>query len=101
MSDGNRLPEEELYGASGLSLIQKLQMLAEWAPLVAQLQAVANAKNPQERALAVVKVLRWAAGKSSTELDDEALDHLEAVLKSPEGAAFYDWIVKKIEGVTA
>jgi hypothetical protein len=39
-----------------------------------------------------------AAGKSGTEVDDEALEHLEAVLKSPEGQAFFNWCVTKIDG---
>jgi hypothetical protein len=33
-----------------------------------------------------------------TELDDEALGHFEAVLRTPEGKAFFDWIVGKVSG---
>ncbi len=87
--------EEELYGA-GFPLLEKLKLLAEWAPLLARLQAVGDAKTPHERAVAVVKTLQWAAGKSATEVDDEALGHFEAVLKTPEGTAFFDWIVSQV-----
>lgn len=86
---------EEEFGA-GLSLFDKLQLLTEWAPVIGRLQAVASATNAQERATAIVKALQWAAGKSSTSMDDEALFHLEAVLNSPEGKAFFDWVVKKV-----
>lgn len=89
--------EEELYGA-GLPILEKLKMLAEWAPLLGRLQTVMDAKTPEEQALAIVRVLQWAAGKSSTELDDEALFHLEALLKSAEGKAFFGWIVQKVQG---
>lgn len=89
--------DEELYGA-GFPLIEKLKLLAEWAPLLSRLQAVGNAETPHERAVAVVKTAQWAAGKSMTELDDEALGHFEAVLKTPEGKAFFDWIVGKVSG---
>jgi hypothetical protein len=56
-----------------------------------------DAKTPQYRAKAIVKALQWAAGKSATTVDDEALFHLEAVLLSPEGAAFFDWLVAKVK----
>jgi len=89
--------EEELYGA-GFPLLEKLKLLAEWAPLLARLQAVMDADSPHEQALAVVKALQWAAGKSGTAIDDEALFHLEAVLKTPEGAAFFKWASDKVRG---
>jgi len=89
--------EEELYGA-GLPILEKLKLLAEWAPLLGRLQAVMDAKAPEEQALAVVRTLQWAAGKSGTEIDDEALFHLESVLKSPEGKAFFNWLVAKVRG---
>jgi hypothetical protein len=87
----------DIYGAN-LPILEKLKLLAEWAPLVGRFQAVLNASTPYDQAAAVVAVLQWAAGKSSTDLDDEALFHLEAVLKSPEGQAFFQWIVAKVRG---
>lgn len=88
---------EDLYGAN-LPILEKLKLLAEWAPLLGRLQAVIDATNPHDQALAVVKTLQWAAGKSTTEVDDEALFHLEAVLRTPEGAAFFNWAVSKVQG---
>lgn len=95
MGERIELNEENDYGA-GLPFFDKIQLLAEWAPVIGRLQAIANATAPQERAAAIVKALQWAAGKSATQLDDEALFHLEAVLKSPEGAAFFNWVVDKV-----
>lgn len=89
--------EEELYGA-GLPILEKLKLLAEWAPLLGRLQAVIDADTPEAQALAIVKALQWAAGKSSTEVDDEALYHIEAVLKSDEGRAAFNWVVQKVQG---
>ena len=89
--------EEDLYGA-GMPILEKLKLLAEWAPLIGRLQAVMDASTPEERALAIVKTLQWAAGKSATEIDDEALFHLEAVLKSEEGKALFGWVVDKVRG---
>lgn len=89
--------DDDLYGA-GMPILDKLKLLAEWAPLLGRLQVVIDAESPHDQALAVVRALQWAAGKSSTELDDEALCHLEAVLKTPEGGAFFNWVVSKVRG---
>jgi hypothetical protein len=87
--------EEEIYGA-GLPIFEKLKLLAEWAPLIGRLQSVMDAKTPYDQATSVVKTLQWAAGKSQTSLDDEALFHLEAVLKTPEGQAFFNWVIAQV-----
>jgi hypothetical protein len=91
----DQVNEDELYGA-GFPLVDKLKLLAEWAPLIARLQAVAGAETPHERAVALVKTLQWAAGKSMTEIDDEVLSHIEAILKTPEGKSFFDWVVAQV-----
>jgi hypothetical protein len=92
------MDEQEVYGA-GMPILDKLKLLAEWAPLLGRLQGVMDATTPEQQALAVVKALQWAAGKSSTDIDDEALYHIEAVLKSAEGKAAFAWIVAKVRGV--
>jgi hypothetical protein len=89
--------EEEIYGA-GFPLLDRLKLLAEWAPLLAQLQIIGSAQSPHEQAVAIVKTLQWAAGKSTTTLDDETLRHVEAVLRTPEGKAAFDWAYAKIAG---
>lgn len=89
--------EANKYGDS-LSLIQKLRLLSEWAPLLARAQAIITARTPHEQAVAVVDTLQWAAGKTTSTTDDEALEHFEAVLKTPEGQAFFGWFIDKISG---
>lgn len=93
----NGMSEDELYGAS-LPIFEKLKLLAEWAPLIGRLQGVMSAETPYDQSLAVVKTLQWAAGKSGTDIDDEAISHLEAVLRTPEGKAFFQWVVGKVVG---
>ena len=85
----------DIYGAN-LPLFDKLKLLAEWAPLIGRLQAIANAENPHQQALAVISAVQWASGKSKTEVDDEAMFHLDAVLRSPEGRAFFEWAASKV-----
>lgn len=88
---------EDVYGLN-IPILDKLKLLAEWAPLIGRLQAVAAAETPEGQALAIIKTLQWMAGKSANEIDDEALYHLEAVLKSAEGKEFFNWVVAKVSG---
>jgi hypothetical protein len=91
------MTDEQEFGA-GLDLFAKLRLLAEWAPLLNRLQMIALATEPHDQALAVVSSLQWAAGKSATQIDDEALAHVEAVLRTKEGQAMFNWVVGKIGG---
>ena len=87
--------EGDVFGAAGssLSTIEKIRMLADWAPLLPLLQAVATAPGNQAKAVAFVEVLRWLATKTPTMTDDTALDHLEAMIKTPEGGKVIDFLV--------
>lgn len=90
--------DEELYGA-GLPFFDALKLLAQYAPLIGRAQAIAAAPTAYDKALAIVDSLKWAASKSErTTVDDEAVDHLQAVLKTPEGKAFFEWMVATIGG---
>jgi hypothetical protein len=83
---------EEQFGAyGGLSLVGKIALLAQWAPLLAKLEAVATAKTPAEKAVAIIAALRLAADKTATDKDNNVLDLIENVLKTPEGLALVNW----------
>lgn len=94
MSDGS----ETTYGA-GLPFLDALKLLAQYGPLLEKLRAIAAAKTPYDRAVAIVEAAKWAAAQTtSTHLDDEAVDHLQTLLASPEGKAFFDWVAKTLGG---
>lgn len=88
----------EVYG--GMSIVDKVRLLAAWAPLLAKLEAVAKAKTPHEKALALVAALRLAAGKTATEKDNKVLDHVEALLNTPEGKALVEWFAVVVQEIT-
>jgi hypothetical protein len=88
----------QMYG--GLSIIDKVRLLAAWAPLLAKLEAVALAKTPAEKALALVAALRLAADKTKTDKDNDVLDRIEAVLKTPEGQALVEWFALVAQEIT-
>lgn len=86
------LPSDDQFGAyGGLSLVGKIQLLAQWAPLLAKLEAVAAAKTPIDKAMAGVAALRLTADKTDTAKDNDVLTLIESVLKTPEGVALVNW----------
>jgi len=98
MNDVSEEQFGQMYGS--LSIAGKIALLAEWAPLLAKLEAVAMAVTPQDKALALVAALRLAADKTPTVKDNNILDHVEALLKTPEGKALVEWfaaIVKELK----
>lgn len=80
--------EDELYGAS---IFDRINLIAQWAPLLAKLEAIAKAPTPHEKAIAIVAALRVAADQTGTPIDNTVLDHAEKILRTPEGAALVDW----------
>jgi len=64
---------EETFGDSygGLSIVGKIALLAQWAPMLAKLEAVAVAKTPTEKAVAIIAALRMAADSTTTSKDND------------------------------
>lgn len=88
---------EQYYGRfDGLSIFDKIKLLTEWSPILAHVQAITAATTPHEQAVAIIDTLQFAAGKTDTPVDDEALQHLENVLMTPEGREAFAWVVTKI-----
>lgn len=84
---------DDQFGAmyASLSIIDKVKLLAAWAPMLAKLEAVAVAKTPHEKAIALVAALRLCADQTKTSKDNNVLDRVEAILKTPEGQALIEW----------
>ena len=83
-------------GDFGVRWFDKLRLLAEVGPLLAKLQVAMSADNPHDQAIALIGAAKWAAGRTDTPIDDEALGHLEAVMRTPEGKEMFKWAVAKI-----
>lgn len=75
------------------TLNEKLRILVEWAPLIGLASEISAATTPLERALRISAALRWASRKTGTPIDDEVVELLEAVLRSKEGQALFDYLV--------
>ena len=81
----------------GIPFLDKLKMLADYAPLLSKLQAIIATDDAHEQALRVIEAAKWAAGKTDTPDDNEALHHIEAVLKTKEGKDLFHWLVEKVQ----
>lgn len=79
-----------------MSWIDKLRLLAEIGPVLAKLQLAFSTDDPHRQTLALIQAAGWAAGRTETEADDEAVAHLEAVMRTAEGKAFFHWAVEKL-----
>jgi hypothetical protein len=80
---------------------EKLRVLVEWAPLITLASEITAASTPLERALRISAALRWAARKTGTEADDDLVDLCEAVLRTKEGEALFDYLVKLTQTMAA
>lgn len=89
--------DDERFGAGGIPILEQLKLLAQWGPLLGRLQAIATSETARDRALAVLDALEFAAGKTKTTVDDDVVKHLEAILKTDEGAALFNWIVALVK----
>lgn len=82
------------------SVSEKLRVLVEWAPLIGFASEITAANTPLERALKISAALKWAAGKTAAKTDDDIVDLFEAVLKSPEGEALFQYLVALITALS-
>ena len=90
------MAEQPNYGS--LSVWEKIRLIQEWSPILTYGQAFLSEHDTHKRTLIVSDLCEWLASKSGTSTDDELVDHVAAILKSPQGEAFVRWIVEKIEG---
>lgn len=77
-------------------MFRNFKLMAEIAPLLKHLQALGAADGPHEQALALVEIAKFGASRTDTKLDDEALDRIEAVLRTDAGKELLTWCLKQI-----
>lgn len=82
-----------------MSWIDKFRLVAEVAPVLAKLQLAFANGDPHQQALAMLEAGSWCADRTATDIDDEAVEHLEAVIRTPEGKKLVYWFATKL-GVT-
>lgn len=93
------MAKEDKYGSnSGITLWDKIRILQEWAPVATYVQAFLAEHDPHAKTLIVADACEWLASKSkNTQVDDELVAQVTAVLKSPQGESLLRWILAKVE----
>ncbi len=76
-----------------------IPQLIEYFPLIALLQNVGLSQTLDARAIAIVAVLRFLSSKTDTPLDNEFLEKLEPVLRTPQGVDLTLWLGKKVQEI--
>lgn len=82
------------------TLNEKLRILVDWAPLIGFASEITAAKTPLDRALKISAALRWVSDKTDTQVDDELVELIESVLKTPEGEALFVYLVSLGRGLS-
>ena len=88
-------PEEaNRYGAT-LNIWQQIQLLSTWSPLISFGQRFIGEPDSYKRAIIVAEALEWVADKTDARLDDEVVDLVAEILRTPQGEAFVRWALAK------
>jgi hypothetical protein len=92
------MADEESFGEVKFSLWDKIRLLQEWAPVMTYVQEFLGTEDVHAKTLIVTSACEWLASKSTgTDVDDELVAHVDAILRSSEGEAMLRWVVAKIE----
>lgn len=80
-------------------MFPRIRLLAEYAPLLAYAQELAEKKDPHERAVVALDAVMWLARRSDNKIDDEVVGLVKAVLASEEGEALFNFIVEGVKSL--
>lgn len=84
----------------GLSIWEQLRLLSEWSPLLSFAQQFMAEHDPHKKSIIVADACEWLAAKTrATNVDDELVSLLSAILRSPQGEALVRWAIQKMEAV--
>ena len=78
-------------------MVEKLRMIIEFMPIINGVMLVVNASPGRPRVHAALDVLDLLADMSDTSLDDEMIQHIDAVLRTPEGSNLIDWASERVQ----
>ena len=76
-----------------LSIMQQLRLFGEWAPLLSFGQRYLAETDAHKRVLVIGDALEWLATKSASKLDDQLVELIVDVLKTPQGEKVVRWFV--------
>jgi hypothetical protein len=81
-----------------ISIVEKLQLLQEWAPLISYGQRLVATNDQYAKAVIVGDAIEWLSSKTQSKFDDELAKRLVAIVKTKEGEDLVRWLVAQAEG---
>ena len=88
------------YGAS-LTIWQQLALLQKFAPLIGYAQRFAGTADPYQQGIVVFECAEWLASSTGSTLDDEFVQHVAALMRTPEGEKLVRWVLAKVSEMKA
>jgi len=76
--------EQAEYGNT-LNFWQAIRLLQTWSPLLQYGQQILAERDPYAKSLVVAEAAEWLAAKTDSEVDDQLVSRLAAVVKTAEG----------------
>lgn len=82
------------------TVADKVRTLVEWAPALSLLSEISAATTAKDRAAGALKLMRFVATRTTTPIDDDLCERVEACLLSPQGEELFRYIVALVTAVT-
>lgn len=82
-------------------MFPRIRLLAEYAPLLAYAQELAENSDPHDRAVIALDAVMWLARRSDNTVDDEVVKLVRDVLSSEEGEKLFNYTVEGIKSLLA
>jgi hypothetical protein len=83
------------------SIVEQIRLVNQWMPVLGFGQRWLAEQDAARRSLIVADLAEWLASKTETRLDDQLVDHVAAILKTPEGEALVRFVVSFGEAAAA
>lgn len=80
-------------------MFTRLRLLAEYAPLLAYAQDLAETDDPHDRAVILMNAVEWLARRTDNTVDDEVVKLVKDVLASEEGKRLFNYAVDGVKGL--
>lgn len=81
------------------SLGEQLRQFAKWSPYITAVTDVLSADTVEKRSRAVYDLLKLVAKETSTEVDDDMIVRVEAVMNSPEGRELVAYTCRLVQSL--
>jgi hypothetical protein len=83
------------------SIVEQIRLVNQWMPVLGFGQRWLAEQDAAKRSLIVADLAEWLASKTETRLDDQLVDHVAAILKTPEGEDLVRFVVSFGEAAAA